>query len=146
MHLANLLLPENLTDTHEYDKCVFIDDDGQAYMTFGNHKDRKINYYIVELNDDMISLKMNQKKLKYWAIIPKPKFPLTHLSFINIMGYTIFRGVALMPFQKMLKGHYTFIGQQDAEDTSVSSISTTKTLLITQLCAMICESDIAFVP
>ncbi|MEY4387448.1 MAG: hypothetical protein RLY20_2731 [Verrucomicrobiota bacterium] len=49
--LGKPLLTADLTPTHEYDSCVFQDDDGQPYIIFGVW-----DYYIARLNDDMISL------------------------------------------------------------------------------------------
>jgi len=49
--LGKPLIPQGLTATDERDPTVFIDDDGRAYLIFGT-----FNYFIVRLNDDMISL------------------------------------------------------------------------------------------
>ena len=49
--LGKALLTSDLTPTHEYDICVFQDDDGVPYIIFGVW-----DYYIARLNDDMISL------------------------------------------------------------------------------------------
>ena len=49
--LGQPLLEDSLTPTHEYDICVFQDDDGVPYIIFGVW-----DYYIARLNDDMISL------------------------------------------------------------------------------------------
>ncbi len=49
--LGKPLLPSELTPTHEYDICVFQDDDAKPYIIFGVW-----DYYIARLNDDMISL------------------------------------------------------------------------------------------
>lgn len=49
--LGKPLLPQGLTPTQERDPTVFIDDDGKAYLVFGT-----FDYFIVHLNDDMISL------------------------------------------------------------------------------------------
>lgn len=49
--LGKPLLTAELTPTHEYDSCVFQDDDGKPYIIFGVW-----DYYIAKLNDDMISL------------------------------------------------------------------------------------------
>jgi hypothetical protein len=49
--LSKPLLRADLTPTHEYDICVFQDDDGSPYIIFGVW-----DYYIAKLNDDMISL------------------------------------------------------------------------------------------
>ncbi len=49
--LGKPLLTAEMTPTHEYDMCVFQDDDGVPYIIFGVW-----DYYIARLNDDMISL------------------------------------------------------------------------------------------
>ncbi len=59
--LGKPLLKEDMTPTHEYDNCVFIDDDGRAYIVFGIN--RRGGYHIAELNDDLVSLKTKPAKL-----------------------------------------------------------------------------------
>ena len=49
--LGKPLVPEGLTHTQARDPDVLMDDDGKAYMIFGT-----FNYFIVRLNEDMISL------------------------------------------------------------------------------------------
>ena len=112
--LGEPLLPENLTDTHEYDKCVFIDDDGQAYMTFGNHKAQKINYYIVELNDDMISLKDEPKKIEVLGDYSKAQIPVDASFLHKHKGLYYLSWRRPYAVSKNVEGPYTFIGQQDA--------------------------------
>lgn len=56
--LKKPLLSENLTDTHEYDICVFKDEDGSHHILFGAW-----NYYMAPLNEDMISLKTKPSKI-----------------------------------------------------------------------------------
>lgn len=63
--LGEPLLPKDLTPTHEYDNCVFVDEDGRAYIVFGSRLDRKhFGYHIAELNEDMISLKTKPRLIK----------------------------------------------------------------------------------
>ena len=57
--LGKPLLAADLTQTHEYDSCVYQDDDGQAYIIFGVW-----DYYIARLNDDMISLAEKPRMLE----------------------------------------------------------------------------------
>ncbi len=56
--LKKPMLPKDLTPTKEYDPGVLVDDDGQAYMSFGHHRSADDDYYymIARLNDDMVSL------------------------------------------------------------------------------------------
>lgn len=49
--LGKPLLAKGMTPTEQRDPDLFIDDDGKAYMVYGT-----FNYFIVRLNDDMISL------------------------------------------------------------------------------------------
>ena len=56
--LGKPLLAEDLTPTHEYDKAVFLDDDGEHYIIFGVW-----DFYISRLNQDMISLAETPKKI-----------------------------------------------------------------------------------
>lgn len=112
--LGKPLLPEDITDTHEYDKCVFVDDDGQAYMTFGSHKERKLNYHIVALNDDMISLKDKPRKIEIIGDYSKAQIPVdaSFLHKYNGMYYLSWRRPYAV--SKNIYGPYTFVGQQDA--------------------------------
>lgn len=57
--LGEPLLSAELTPTHEYDSCVFQDDDGKPYIIFGVW-----DYYIARLNDDMISLAEKPRPLE----------------------------------------------------------------------------------
>lgn len=63
------LLPENISPTREYDPAIYIDDDKDKtpYLVFGGPKwaygDTGDDYYIVKLNDDMISLAGKPQKL-----------------------------------------------------------------------------------
>jgi hypothetical protein len=49
--LGKPLIPKGMLPTQARDPDLMIDDDGHAYMVFGT-----FNYFIVRLNDDMISL------------------------------------------------------------------------------------------
>ena len=49
--LGKPLVARGLTPTAQRDPDILMDDDGQAYMVYGT-----FNYFIVRLNDDMISL------------------------------------------------------------------------------------------
>lgn len=49
--LGKPLIPDGLTPTEQRDPSLFTDDDGKVYMVFGT-----FCYFIVRLNDDMISL------------------------------------------------------------------------------------------
>lgn len=55
--LGKPLLDVDLTSTKEYDPSVLIDDDGKAYLIFGHYRKTEpaLKYYIVDLNEDMIS-------------------------------------------------------------------------------------------
>lgn len=63
--LGKPLLDSTLTPTHEYDMAVFVDN-GQPYIIFGVW-----DYYIAKLNEDMISLAENPRKI----IINNPHGP-----------------------------------------------------------------------
>ncbi len=56
--LGEPLLHEDLTIGKEYDPTVLVDDDENAYLVFGHHRSYEddLSFYIVKLNDDMISL------------------------------------------------------------------------------------------
>lgn len=57
--LGKPLLPAGIVPTSPYDNCVFQDEDGKAYIIFGVW-----DYYIAQLNDDMISLAEKPRLLK----------------------------------------------------------------------------------
>lgn len=61
--LGKPLLPKELTDTHEYDISVPVDDDGEAYIIFGTHNYKSSFYHIAKLNPDMISLAEKPKPI-----------------------------------------------------------------------------------
>ena len=56
--LGKSLIPESLSENHEYDPSILIDDDGSQYIVFG--RDGQVgknlfHYQIAKLNEDMIS-------------------------------------------------------------------------------------------
>jgi arabinoxylan arabinofuranohydrolase len=57
--LGKPLIPKGLTPTAERDPDILIDEDGQAYMVYGTFK-----YFIVRLNDDLISLAESPRPLQ----------------------------------------------------------------------------------
>ena len=57
--LGKPLLNSDLTPTKEYDISVLVDDDNTPYLLFG-----AFDYYIVKLNDDMISLAESPRKIR----------------------------------------------------------------------------------
>jgi hypothetical protein len=57
--LGKPLVPNGLTPTEQRDPDIFIDDDGTAYMVYGTFR-----YFIVKLNDDMISLAENPRRIR----------------------------------------------------------------------------------
>jgi arabinoxylan arabinofuranohydrolase len=67
--LGRPLLDTGLTSTKEYDPSVLIDDDPAQtpYIIFGHHRDDDPNlrYYIVRLNDDMISLAEKPRRISF---------------------------------------------------------------------------------
>ena len=64
--LGKPLLDVDLTPTKEYDPGILIDDDGAAYIVFGHYRksDPDLNYYIVRLNEDMVSLAEEPKVIE----------------------------------------------------------------------------------
>lgn len=64
--LGKPLLAEDLTPTHEYDKALFLDENGDHYIIFGVW-----DFYISRLNHDMISLAESPKKI----MINNPRGP-----------------------------------------------------------------------
>lgn len=113
--LGKPLLPPGIIDSGIYDPCAFIDDDGKAYLTFGSHKNKKINYYIVALNDDMISLKEAPRKLIVNDIPEGQDYLAIDASFLfkhDGRYYLSWRkpyAVSKSPY-----GPYQFVGLQDA--------------------------------
>ena len=70
------------------DPTVFVDDDGQAYLYWGNP-----NIYYVKLNDDMISLKGEVRKMEqtiesFGAPNPDKRIKGKKLSLIHISEHT----------------------------------------------------------
>ncbi len=113
--LGKPLLPADLTPTREYDPCAFIDDDGKAYLTFGNHDQGAVNYYIARLNDDMISLAEAPRKIVVHGDLTQAAHLPVDASFLhkaNGKYYLTWRkpyAIADSPY-----GPYKFVGNQDA--------------------------------
>jgi beta-xylosidase len=67
--LGKPLLDSALTTTKEYDPSILMDDDSMhsAYIIFGHHRDNDsmLGYYIAKLNDDMISLAEQPRKVYF---------------------------------------------------------------------------------
>lgn len=63
--LGKPMLAKDLTPTKEYDPGVLVDDDGQAYISFGHHRSNDDDFYymIAKLNEDMISLAEAPKEI-----------------------------------------------------------------------------------
>lgn len=57
--LGKPLLPKGFTPTEQRDPDILMDDDGQAYMVYGTFR-----YFIVRLNDDLISLAEKPRPLQ----------------------------------------------------------------------------------
>jgi len=60
-------LPKEMSTNYEYDPTTFLDDDGKNYLIYGRNGfwDKQLMYYqLVELNEDMVSLKGKPKALK----------------------------------------------------------------------------------
>jgi arabinoxylan arabinofuranohydrolase len=57
--LGKPLLSSEMTPTHEYDMGIFEDEKGDFYIVFGVW-----DYYIAKLNEDMISLAENPRKIE----------------------------------------------------------------------------------
>jgi hypothetical protein len=56
--LGKSLIPANLSENHEYDPSILIDDDGTQYIVFGRDGQQGKNifhYQIAKLNEDMLS-------------------------------------------------------------------------------------------
>lgn len=112
--LGKPILPEDLTDTHEYDNCIFVDDDGQAYMTFGSHNNRKINYHIVALNDDLLSLKEEPRKLEVIGDYSKDTPPVDASFLHKHNGYYYLSWRSPYAISKNIYGPYTYMGEHSA--------------------------------
>jgi len=57
--LGKPLVPKGLTPTEERDPDILMDDDGQTYLVYGT-----FHYFVVRLNDDMISLAEKPRPLQ----------------------------------------------------------------------------------
>ena len=60
--LGKPILPAGLAETAQYDPAVFIDDDNTPYLLWGYTVNGK-SYYIAKLNDDMMSLAEEPRKI-----------------------------------------------------------------------------------
>lgn len=114
--LGEPLLPEDISPTHEYDKCVFVDDDGQAYIVYGSHNKGEINYHMAELNEDMISLKTQPEKIEVTGDLSKAvhrPVDAPYLHKANGLYYLSWR----MPYavSENVKGPYRFAGNHEAQ-------------------------------
>ncbi len=113
--LGKPLLPADLTPTREYDPCVFTDDDGVSYITFGNHDKGAVNYYIARLNPDLISLAETPRKITVNGDLSSAVHLPVDASFLHKANGKYYRtwrrpySVAASPY-----GPYEFVGNQDA--------------------------------
>jgi len=115
--LGGPLLPKGLTPTLSYDPGVFTDDDAERspYIVFGVMKPTGDGYYIAKLNDDMVSLAEEPRKIELDVEADdKPAlhkhngtYYLTWQSFYatadNIYGPYTFRGNTNAAYEH---GHY----------------------------------------
>lgn len=113
--LGKPLLPADISVTKEYDPCAFIDDDGTPYLIYGSWVDRKLCYHIVELNEDMISLKEEPRKIQVKnvpdsGIVPPVDAPFLHKH--NGFYYLSWRRPYAV--SKNIYGPYEYVKQQDA--------------------------------
>ncbi len=71
--LGKPMLDEDLTGTDEYDPCLFVDDDSEksVYMFFGRNRmhDTTRFYCAVKLNEDMVSLAEEPKRITFLGIL-----------------------------------------------------------------------------
>lgn len=110
------LIPDDLTKTHEYDGCVFTDDDGQSYIIFGSWFEKKICYHIAALNDDMISLKEDPIQIPVEGIPEGHDYIAVDAPFMhkaNGLYYLSWRRPYAV--SENIYGPYHFIGLQDAK-------------------------------
>lgn len=113
--LGKPLLPKDISITKEYDNCVFTDDDNRSYMVYGSWIDKKICYHIVELNNDMISLKEKPTKIEVNGVPEGQAYIAVDAPFLhkaNGMYYLSWRRPYAV--SKNIKGPYTYLGYQDA--------------------------------
>jgi len=109
--LGKPLLPADISPTAEYDNCAFIDDDGLAYLVFGAG-----TYHIVELNEDMISLKTKPQPLEITGIPDGPQYQRVDAPFLhkyNGAYYLSWRRPYAV--SKFILGPYAFVGRHDAQ-------------------------------
>ncbi|WP_282147960.1 family 43 glycosylhydrolase [Algibacter lectus] len=60
-------LPKGMSENYEYDPTTFTDDDGRHYLIYGRNGfilNKMLYYQLIELNDDMVSLKGEPISLK----------------------------------------------------------------------------------
>ena len=113
--LGKPLLPADISPTREYDPIVFNDDDGRAYIIFGSRIGNKLGYHIAELNDDMISLKTQPKRLKIKGAPAEWEAEAVDAPFVhkyNGRYYLSWRQPYAMADNIM--GPYHFVGRHDA--------------------------------
>ena len=111
--LGKPLLPEDLTYTHEYDGCVFTDDDGQSYMIFGSWHEKKMDNNNVALND-RISLKEEPRKFQV-NNVPQGITPPVDAPFLHKHGeYYYLSWRRPYAISKNIYGPYEYVDEQDA--------------------------------
>ena len=114
--LKKPLLPSDISITKEYDACAFTDDDGRSYLIYGAWVNKKICYHIVELNDDMVSLKGTPKKIEVNNVPEGHDYIAVDAPFMhkhNGLYYLSWRKPYAV--SKKLEGPYEFVGLQDAK-------------------------------
>jgi beta-xylosidase len=64
--LGKPLLDVSLSSGKEYDPTVFVDDNKKGYLIYGHFRenDPKLSYFLVELNDDMISFEKKPERIQ----------------------------------------------------------------------------------
>ncbi len=111
--LGKPLLPADLTPTQEYDPSVLVDDDGRAYIVFGVYSLGDKGYYIAELNDDMISLKGEPKRLIMEGLPAKDIQQPTDAPFFHKRnGLYYLSGRMPYAVSKSPFGPYKYLGSQ----------------------------------
>lgn len=111
--LGKPLLNADLTPTQEYDPSVLLDDDGRVYIVFGVYSLADKGYYIAELNDDMISLKGEPKRLVMEGLPDKGVQQPTDAPFFHKRGGLYYLS-GRMPYavSKNPFGPYKYLGSQ----------------------------------
>lgn len=112
--LGKPLVPKGLTPTEQHDPDILMDDDGQAYMVYGT-----FNYFIVRLNDDMISLAEKLRPLQldrelgpYGAGKTDDKPSLHKRNGIYYLSWSSFYAMSTNIY-----GPYTYIGSVIARES-----------------------------